>query len=231
MWPWKSPPTVSQEFSCEDGARYPDVTFVVPDADPDLEGTVLSPEGEPLAGAFIDIEPLQRGGMAQQERADSFGEWAFYSLPPGAYTLSAYVPGHGVAAQPAVVPSRGVRLTLGGTGAIAGTVTGMQDGSLLFSIDQCLLPTADGRSAAFGGITMPRTTRVVPVVSGTFYIDDVPACVVTAVLQTPDGTRHLRVRVRAGRATPVSIDLEPGPSGRETDYEAGDDLDYGAGAE
>jgi hypothetical protein len=206
-WPWKSPHTQPQEFSCRDGYRYDDVTLVVPDAVPDLEGSVVSRGGAPLAEAYIDIFPLDMGGMTQQERADIYGDWAFYALPPGQYRVMAYVPGHGAAVQTVVAPARGIKLVASGTGSISGTTEGMDSGTFTFTIERCQLGTEDGGAAVFDDYSMPRTTRLVPVVNGTFHIEDVPACSLSAMVSTPSRSERVELDITPGGVARLSFDL------------------------
>lgn len=207
-WPWKSPPTTSQTFHCQNGTRYTDITFVVPASDPVLEGKILSHKGRPLNEAFIDIFPLDPSGMAQQERADIYGEWAFYSLPPGRYQVLAHVPNQGVAARTVTVPSHNVRLQLSGTGSIHGSTRGMQDGAFTMVIKRCMARTMDGDGmATFDEVTMPQASRIIPVENGSFYIEDLPACSLIASAKTSTRTEYMRVDIRSGAESRVSLDL------------------------
>lgn len=206
-WPWKSPPTAATEISCYDGTRYRDLTLVVPDAVPDLEGSVWSASGEPVAQAYIDIQPLDHGGMAQQERANIYGEWAFYSLPAGRYQLTAYVPGKGAAAAMVTVPGRGVRVSLSGTGFIQGTVQGMESGSFTFTMSGCLVRMEGGDTAVIDEYSMPQTTRIVPVESGVFYIDDVPACPLQATIRMQSRIEEVSIDVLSGQTAQLALDL------------------------
>lgn len=207
-WPWKSPPTVAKDFHCGQGTRYSDITFVVPDADPNLEGMVVAADGTPMAQAYVDILPMDVTGMAQQERADVYGEWAFFSLPEGQYRVLAHVPKHGVAARTVSVPSRGIKLRLGGTGSIAGTTRGMQEGSFTFIIGSCEARTLEGDSVVtFDEFAMPQQSRIVPVENGTFHIDDLPACALHAVARTPTRTEHVRFDIKAGSVERMTLDL------------------------
>ena len=207
-WPWKSPPTVAKDFHCQPGTRYSSITFVVPDGEPDLEGLVVAADGTPMAQAYIDIQPLDATGMAQQEQADAYGEWAFYSLPEGQYRVLAHVPRHGVAARTVSVPSRGIKLVLGSTGAIAGTTQGMDEGAFTFIIGSCEATTMDDDGVVvFDEFAMPQQTRIVPVENGTFHIDDLPACALHAVAKTPTRTEHIRFDIKAGSVERMTLDL------------------------
>ncbi|MCG8424886.1 MAG: carboxypeptidase-like regulatory domain-containing protein [Proteobacteria bacterium] len=205
-WPWKSPPTVPTELWCDDGARH-DLTLVIPDPDPDLEGTVVGADNEPLAHAYIDLFPLSPGGIVQQERADRYGEWAFHAVPTGDYHVTAYVPGKGIAADIVTAPSRGLRLALSGTGAISGTVQGMRDGSFLFVIEHCMTRVQDGSVVQFDETSMPHVTRLVPVEDGAFFIEDLPACVLRATIRTPYRNQRLDIEIAARKSANLVLDL------------------------
>lgn len=207
-WPWKSPPTAAKDFYCERGARFDNINFVVPDADPDLEGMVVAADGTPMARAYIDIMPMDVTGMAQQERADPYGEWAFYSLPAGEYRVLAHVPKHGVSARTVVAPSRGIKLRLSGTGSISGTTRGMQDGAFTFIIGSCEARTMDGDGVVtFDEFSMPQQARIVPVERGTFHIDDLPACALHAMARTPTRTENVRLDIKADSVERLVLDL------------------------
>ena len=58
--------------------------------------------------------------MNQQERADDDGNWVVFALPAGEYSVTAHVPGEGIASAHVTVPGRDVVLqALSGTGSLA----------------------------------------------------------------------------------------------------------------
>lgn len=196
-WPWKSPPSTPVDFDCDDGVRYRDVVFHIPEAEPALEGTIWSAGGQPIPDAFVDLYPLSPGGMAQQERADSYGDWAFYALPAGTYQLTAYVPGHGVAAIPVDVPGRGYRLELSGTGTLVGTVSELGNGSFTLVLERCAVRNPDDTLARLDEVTMPETRILVPVENGAYRVDNLPACALFARAELGD------------RSVPIHADITP----------------------
>jgi len=206
-WPWKSTHSEPMDFDCREGSVFDDVLFVVPDKEPDLTGVVVDADGAPVPGAFLDLLPLADDGLAQQERADSSGEFAFFSQPAGRHVLSAYVPGEGVAAIELNVPARDVRLQLGGTGGIEGTVTGMVSGSFTFVAEHCMAGGAGGGWPVVGMRTSAPIARLVRVEQGSFFIDDLPACTLQATVLTPHSAEHVSVQVRADDDTALHLDL------------------------
>jgi protocatechuate 3,4-dioxygenase beta subunit len=208
-WPWKSPPAAPQRFDCTDGARHDDVRFVAPDADADLEGSVVGADGEPVPHAFVDVIPLDPGGMLQQERADADGEWAVYALPPGAYRVVSYVPERGVGAAHARAPARGVKLRLGGTGAIAGRVLGMSRGTLRMTVEHCAIggPDDEMDGVMLDDVTMSKLALLVPVADGQFRIDGLPACVVVGRVEADGRAEAFAAEVQAGQVAPLDFDL------------------------
>jgi len=201
VWPWKSPPAAYQTFACKDGARF-DVTFVIPDDPPDLGGTIVDASGNPAALAFIDIYGLTPGTMNQQERSDANGAWGVYALPAGDYAVSAHVPGRGVARTQVTVPASGVTLRLGGTGAIAGRITGVADGET-FQLEIM------GCTADQGAIVMSAMTRLIPVRGGSYEVSGLPACSLVANARGPDRTQFITLDVIAGDTSTVDLDLTP----------------------
>ncbi|MBW2275960.1 MAG: carboxypeptidase regulatory-like domain-containing protein [Deltaproteobacteria bacterium] len=206
-WPWKSTHSEPQDFDCNEGALFDDVLFEIPNKDPDFTGVVVDVDGVAVPGAFLDLLPLQPGGLAQQERADLSGAFAFFSQPSGPHVLSAYVPGEGVAAIEVTVPARDVRLQLGGTGGIEGTVKGLVNGSFTFVAEQCLEGGAGADWPVVGMRTLATISRVVRVEEGRFFIDDLPVCTLQAIARTPHAEQRVSVRVRADSDTKLSLDL------------------------
>ncbi len=193
-WPWKHPPSEDQEFLCSDGEHYTDATFVIPDALASLTGTVTDADGAPAAFAFIDLFGLEAGGATQQERADSQGEFAFFAVPAGPYQLSVYVPGRGATLDLVDVPSSGVPLRLGGVGAIIGSAD-VESGSIEMRY-RCAFDLGEDEAARSDELSMPMQTLLVPVSSGTFRVDDVPACPIEGVFSLAGVQRPFSVLVQ-----------------------------------
>jgi hypothetical protein len=203
-WPWMSPPTKGETFRCTEGARF-ETTLRLLDASPDLDGTIVTAGGDPVPYAFLDILALSPGGLTQQERADERGEWAVYAQPAGEYLVTASVPGEGFVQKRVVVPAHDVALALGGTGAIAGNVAGVDDGAVAMEVSPCGL---DGP-----GLWGPRAdVRLVPVHGGRFRIDGVPACDLKLQVRVGERVARADVAVAAGRDSPASLDLSPPPA-------------------
>lgn len=167
-WPWKSPPSQSRRFACRDGARFDDVVLPLPDRHPDLEGVLVDKAGQPVGFAFVDLRPLDPGGVGQQERTDASGKWEVYSAPPGRYRVTTHVEDRGVASATIVSPRDGVRLELGGTGRLEGTTPRLASGSFELVLESCF----DGSEM----IALPEARRLVTVTGGRFAIEDLPAC-------------------------------------------------------
>lgn len=202
-WPWKSAPSQPQDFPCRPGARFEGVVFSVPDTPPDLSGTVVTLDGEPVAGAHIDIMPLDPGGLPQQERADDRGEWAVFAQPAGRYAVSAFVPGEGAAAVRARVPSRDVRLVLSGTGAVQGAAPGLEEGSFSLLVETCRV--GDDPWPVVGALFENSPPRVVPVRGGRFLVDDLPACRIGATVVIDGRPRPVSFTVAADQITEIEL--------------------------
>jgi hypothetical protein len=170
-WPWKSPPSPGKHFTCRDGARFERVVFRLPDRRPDLEGVLVDRAGAPVAFAHVDLAPLEPGGVAQQERTDDLGRWAFFSAPAGRYRISAQAEGRGVAAATIAAPRDGIRLALAGTGRLEGTTPRLPRGSFELGLASCLEPG--------GTVPLPQASRLITITGGRFAVDDLPACELT----------------------------------------------------
>jgi hypothetical protein len=202
-WPWKSPPSSPQKFACDEGARF-DVEFRIGTGAPDLDGSIATADGRPAPGAFIDIWALSPGGMSQQERADTDGNWAVYTLPAGDYLISATVEGQGQVQRKVSVPAHGIALGLGGTGTVVGTTKGLAEGVVAVMIGACSnLDGADVPSMATGG------TRLAPVHGGTFRLDGVPACQLDVAVRAGEITEVEPAHVEKDREAAVTFDLTP----------------------
>jgi hypothetical protein len=167
-WPWKSPPSQTRRFACRDGARFDGVVFQVPERRPDLDGVLVDRTGQPLAFSFLDLRPLDPGGIGQQERTDASGHWQVYSVPPGRYRIVAEAERLGVVSAVVASPHAGIRLELGGTGRLEGTTPRLASGSFEIVVERC----GDGAEA----IPLPQSRRLVMVTGGRFAVDDLPAC-------------------------------------------------------
>lgn len=200
-WPWKAPPSAAQTFACRDGARYDNVVFALPNRGPDLDGVLVDRGGAPVAMAFIDLTPLDEGGISQQERTDAQGRWSVFQLPPGRYRVVSHAPGRGIVATEITAPQSQVRLSLGGTGRIEGTAPRLAKGSFELTFAMCY---DDG-----GAIRLPAERRLVTVTGGRFVVDDVPACDLQYVASWRGKPRPGRIEVAAGSTAQLELDLGP----------------------
>jgi len=200
-WPWKSPPSASRQFTCRDGARFDDIVFQVLDRRPDLDGVLVDHAGAPVGLAFVDLVPLDPGGVAQQERSDAAGRWSVYNMPPGRYRVTAQAEGRGVTSQTVVSPHDGVRLQLGGTGRIEGTAPRLLAGSFELVLGTC----SDGT----GVLPLPQTRRLVTVLGGRFAVDDVPACELSFVAIWHGRPTSEHASIPSGGTAHVELDLGP----------------------
>lgn len=197
-WPWKSPPSNIKSFDCKDGARFTNVVFELANRSPDIAGTLLDHEGHPVPFAFVDLQPLDQGGIGQQERTDAEGHWAVYAMPAGNYRVTAAVNGAGVVDQNVPSPSAGVALKLSGVGKIEGTTSTLANGSFEIALTGC-----------GDAVTLPNQSRIVSVSNGRFVVDDVPACEVT-VDATWHGHRTVGSAVVTAGGT-ANLELALGP--------------------
>ena len=191
-WPWHQPPSPSKRFACRDGARFT-TTFRLPARSPEMSGVLVDRSGAPVPFAHLDVQPLDPGGLAQQERTDVHGRWAVYQMPPGRYAVSAQAPG-GVISTIVTSPSANTKLELSGTGRIEGT-TQLANGSFELSLGACL----------DRNLTLPRDTRIVPVRNGRFVVDGVPAC----ELQFTAEWRSEAITARTTVPGRVQLDIGP----------------------
>jgi hypothetical protein len=167
-WPWQSPPSDAQTFWCQDGKRYDKVVMRAGNELPDLTGTIVDAQGNPVPLAYFDVSPLDGAASGQQERADASGNWKVFELPPGRYEVTAQARGRGMFSTQLIVPRQDVTLALGGTGRLSGTTTEIVDGSFEMEFHQC--------GGAREPIELEEDTRIVVVRGGRFTIDRVPAC-------------------------------------------------------
>jgi hypothetical protein len=203
-WPWHSPPPPYQTFACHDGARF-DAVFTVHDEVPDLDGTIVDASGAPVPGAYVDAVPFgDDGSYVQQQRARDDGGWAFHELPPGDYIVNAYLPDRGMVEARVEVPARGLRLQLGGTGTLTGSVRGIVDGSFALTITACRALVPADVSA---GSDLP-SRRVVDVRAGRYRVE-VPACTLAGNARHGRRFEPVAARVVAGAVTTLDLDLRP----------------------
>jgi Carboxypeptidase regulatory-like domain len=200
-WPWKSPPAKPRRFTCRDGARFDNVVFQLDDRSPDLEGVVVDKGGAPVPFTFVDLAPLDDGGIAQQERTDAGGRWEVYAMPAGRYRVTAQAPERGIAVVTISAPAKSIKLVLGGTGRLEGTATNLANGSFELMLHGCV----DGN----GAIQLARQHRIVNIEGGRFVIDDVIACDLMY-----EGTWHGhatngRIVVPADGTAHITLDLGP----------------------
>ncbi len=207
-WPWKSPPSTEQRFECREGARFA-TTFQIPSRGADIGGTLVDERGQPVPMAFFDLEPLDEGGLSQQERSGADGTWGVFAMPAGRYQLTAYAPGRGVISTEVTSPSSGVRLQLGGTGTIEGTVKGFTTGSFELVVSGC---SVDGNR-----IKISEVARLISVRDGKFTIDGLPACDLSARAKWRDHVRGLSVSLAPNARTLVEVDFEASALGHDTD--------------
>jgi hypothetical protein len=200
-WPWRSPHSESQSFTCRASARFTDVVFRLPDQRPDLEGVLVDRAGAPVGHAFIDVIPLEERGFGQQERTDAQGRWAVYRVPAGRYRLAAQAQGRGITQTTVTAPSAGVRLVLGGTGRLEGTTPRVPAGSFELALGTC----NDG-----GFISpVPEARRFVRVTDGRFAVDDLPACALSFSAVWRGTTTAASVAIPSGGTAHVVLDVGP----------------------
>ena len=195
-WPWHRPPSASKRFPCKDGAVFT-TTFTLPARAPDLTGTLVDKRGKPVPFTHLDIQPLDPGGIAQQERTDANGSWAVFAMPPGRYAITTTARA-GVLAKTVTVPSFTERLELSGTGRIEGTTTNLVNGSFELVLAACL----DGTT-----IQLPRDHRLVTVSSGRFVVDEVPACDLQFTIAWRGKSLTARATVPPAGVARVQLDL------------------------
>src|SRR5690606_31389865 len=74
-WPWQQHSSPAQTFDCRDGKTYSNVVLTIPNAEPDIAGTLSDVDGNPVPLAYVDIAPLDFGSQGQQERTGASGRW------------------------------------------------------------------------------------------------------------------------------------------------------------
>jgi hypothetical protein len=193
-WPWKNPPTSDHSYECKAGSAWTNEVFVVPEAQARLSGEVLDQEGRRVPNAFVDAFALEAGATNQQERADAKGAFEFFALEDGPYQLSVYVPGKGGSVQFIEVPSTGVPMQLGGTGALMGSVDWLDRGSLTMRY-RCDYQQHPDQAAQRDEVSMPMQSTLVLVENHHFRVEDVPACPLEGRLASAERSEPFSVRV------------------------------------
>jgi hypothetical protein len=198
-WPWQSAPSPEQSFWCDEGIRYDNVVLRAGNELPDLAGTMVDAEGNPVPLAYFDIAPLDGGANGQQERVDASGSWRVFELPAGRYEVTANARGRGVVSTMVVAPRKDLTLALGGTGRLSGTTTEIVDGTFEMQFHQC--------GGAKEPIELEEDTRLVVVRGGRFTIDDVPACGLTFTARWRDHEITGSVVVEPERTAYIELEL------------------------
>ncbi len=196
-WIWRASPSSIRSVRCDAGTVQTGITLAVSNSAPDVEGIVVDAAGERVPFANVDIDPVASGVVHQEERASADGSYRAFDAPPGDYWLTAAAPGRGVITQLVQLPGPG-QLTLGGTGQIAGTVTGVTDGSLEVRFDGC---------AELHSIPIAHEPRIVPVVGGRFVIDGAPACRLALAARWRNTEADIEVVVAANSTSVVELEL------------------------
>jgi hypothetical protein len=198
-WPWRSPPSQPKTFECSDGKRFTDVVLRLPDARPDISGTIVDAQDRPVPLAYIDVQPLDALLTGQQERADSAGNWHVYDMLGGRYRITATSPGLGIVDTMVVSPRHDLRLTLGGTGRIVGTTSDLVDGSVEVSLLFC--------GPQQQPLQIAHEPQIVPVVGGRFTIDRVPACTLAIAVRWRDKLIETTAVVEPNRTAYIEAEI------------------------
>jgi hypothetical protein len=202
-WPWKSPPSNAVKFACKSGARFPNITLTVQNKSPDISGILVDHEGQPVPFTFVDLAPLDPGGMGQQERTDATGHWQVFAMPAGRYRFTAQSPDRGVASLEVRSPQTDAKVVLGGLGRIEGTASRIANGSFEMSFEACNDDTSS--------IHLENQRRIVSVRDGHFAIADVPACssLQYRAIWRGDDLRAGEVAVPSGAIATMDLPLGP----------------------
>jgi hypothetical protein len=200
-WVWRAGPSFLRSVRCAPGSVLTGIGLVLSDSAPDLEGVVVDAAGDPVPFANIDVDPVTSGALHQEERASADGSYRVFEAPAGEFWLTATAPGRGVVTQLVQLPGP-MQLALGGTGRIAGTVTGIVDGSLAVRFDGC---------AELHDIPIAHEPRIVPVTGGRFTIDHAPACHLTLTAGWRGSEIDVDVAVAANSTSIVELALGSPP--------------------
>jgi hypothetical protein len=203
-WPWRSGPSAPRTFACDNGATFRNVVFTLPrDVEPDIEGVVVDAAGRPVPLAYLDVTPLDTSAPHQTERASSNGTFRVFDAPAGRYVLTVDAPGRGVGSTTTTSPTRDARLSLGGTGRIAGTVTGIANGSFEVAFESC----ADVVDASLRPVRVAHEPQIVRVIGGRFTIDGAPACKLALTARWRGTEKPIEVVVTAKETSAVELEL------------------------
>jgi Carboxypeptidase regulatory-like domain len=197
--PWASPASTPLSFTCEEGARYADVIFVLPNTSATVSGRAVTAEGRPLPFAIVDIRGESDGDTRLQERTDEAGNWAVYSLPAGEYRV-AIANELGAVVARVTAPVNGIELRTSGLGDLVGEVRGLRDGTLTLTASFCKIGEV---------IQALELRRVVSVVRGRYKLVGVPACTLDIQIESRDGTVSREAAIISGGVTTLDLDFRP----------------------
>jgi len=198
-WPWRSPPSNEKTFACTNGTRFTDVVLRLPDQGPDLSGSIVDANEQPVPLAYLDMQPLDPGLAGQQERGDASGNWGVFDVPAARYRITASAPGLGIVDTMTTSPRRDLRLLLGGTGRIVGTTTDLASGSVEVSFLRC--------GSKDDPLRIAHEPRIVPVSGGHFTIDRAPACTLSLAVRWRDTLVETTTVVEPNRTAYVEVDI------------------------
>jgi hypothetical protein len=198
-WPWRSPPSNEKTFECKDGKRYTDVVLRLPDQGPDLSGTIVDANEQPVPLAYLDMQPLDPNLPGQQERGDAAGAWGVFDVPPSRYRITASAPGLGIVDTMTPSPRGDLRLMLGGTGRVVGTTTDLATGSVEVSFLRC--------GSKQDPVRIAHEPRIVPVTGGHFTIERAPACTLSLAVRWRDTAVEATAVVEPNRTAYVDVDV------------------------
>jgi hypothetical protein len=196
-WIWRAGPSWVRSVHCDAGTVLTGINLALSNSSPEIEGIVVDMAGERVPFANVDIDPVATGALHQEERTSADGSYRVFEAPVGDYWLTATAPGRGVVTQ--LVQMFGpVQLALGGTGRIAGTVTGIANGSLEIRFDGC---------AELHDIAIAHEPQIVPVIGGRFAIDGAPACRLALAVRWRGTEIDVDVAVAANSTSIVELEL------------------------